>query len=218
MSVVIRKMRETDLGQVVLLHEQRFPRSRSTRLGHSFIRRMYLWFLRYEPDLALVAEHGPRVCGFIVGSRGNYGSRLFWFSALQIMGAFISKPSLLFQRESFSAWQRFLFGLVPAPPQRGPHEEGVLANRPESLGAIFVSVASIAVDRDASGEGLFLMREMERIAWSVGADRIRASVELHNQRLIELHLRLGWIIYSRDTGGVSLLKYRTEKARTMQRD
>lgn len=200
----IRTMAVTDLDTVVDLHCDRFPDSRSTSLGRPFVRQMYRWFLIHEPALALVSEIDGRVEGFITGSRGGYGRRVFRFALPQVAWGLLRNPGLLFRRGTFLLWQSYAKALMPgavssaAPASSDPPSETAVDR---------VSVASVAVSRPHSGEGLFLLRALEQKAKAMGAKRMSASVELVNDRLIELHLRLGWEIYQRDARAVSIQKH-----------
>ena len=51
----LRPMQEQDQEAVVAIHVESFPGSRSTRLGASFLRKMYRWFVSTQPDLSIVA-------------------------------------------------------------------------------------------------------------------------------------------------------------------
>ncbi len=195
----IRPMAVKDLDTVVDLHCDRFPNSRSTSLGRPFVRQMYRWFLIHEPALALVSEIDGRVEGFITGSRGGYGRRVFRFALPQVAWGVFRNPRLMFKRKTFLLWRSYAKALMPgAVRSAGPAPSGASIER--------VGVASVAVSRTHSGEGLFLVRALEQKAKAIGAKTLSASVELVNDRLIELHLRLGWEIYQRDAHAVSIQK------------
>ncbi len=187
-----------DLDRVVAIHFGRFPDSRSTSLGRPFVKRMYQWFIRYEPDLALISEIDGQVEGFIVGSRGGYGRRVFQYALPQVIWGLARNPALLRRRKTFTLWRSYARALFPGGTKT--KSDAVESASPR------VSVASIAVSPAHAGEGLFLMLALEKQAKKLGAQTLSASVESYNERLISLHLRLGWVVHRKNASYVALRK------------
>ena len=109
----IRPMDITDLPEVVMIHRDSFPESRSTTLGDAFLCKMYRWYVTYYPELAMVASTNSGVVGFVTGATGGSARRRFRYTIKEIVWGFLSHPRLLFHRKMFELWRSYLFGLLP---------------------------------------------------------------------------------------------------------
>lgn len=194
-------MRPGDIDRVVGVHLERFPNHRSTRLGPAFLHRMYEWFLFHMPELALVAEINGQVEGFILGSVGGYGRRVFAFAFKEIVSGLLSKPELLLDGRTYQLWHSYIRGLLPARTS----SKGI-AHAAGARGKV-VSFASVAVSSRYPGLGTYLIQALEVKARNIGADRLSTSIENHNVNLIRLYRRLGWEIRHQGDLSTSLLKH-----------
>jgi len=206
---LIRLLQSDDIGRLVEIHCERFPGYRTTDLGERFLRRMYTWFLVYMPDLALVAEVDGRVEGFILGSWGGYGRRIFRYTFSEIMWALVRKPALLCRRRTYAMWRSYLRGLVPSwaagAPKNSPcHAEDGHGQSKTKMRT--VSFASIAVAPNHTGIGMYLINALQKAALSGGADHLSTSVLTSNTELIRIFDRLGWRIHHQDERSTSLKK------------
>lgn len=186
----IRTMDFSDIRHICTIHMEQFPHSRSTKLGKPFVKKMYSWFILNQKDLALVAEMDGRVVGFIVGSIGGYGRKIFRFAFFEIIYGFIMNPGMLFSRKTFNLWNSFLLGLLPNHNTAAPKNiNDQIQNLP-----IKVSLSSIAVQNSVQGNGIGsnLLKNFEQKAILLGAETLSLSVESYNLSAIHLYEKNGW--------------------------
>jgi ribosomal protein S18 acetylase RimI-like enzyme len=178
----VRAMTLADLPEVVGIHRERFPESRSTSLGDRYLAKMYRWFLENYPGLALVATVDDRVVGFATGSIGGYGRRVFRYTLPEIALGLLGRPQLLLRSATYTLWSSFLRGLAPR------------ANRPQTApdGRVRGAFASIAVARSSEGAGIPLILAFETAMKKAGAHEITHTVKAANETAVRLYEALGW--------------------------
>jgi natural product biosynthesis luciferase-like monooxygenase protein len=91
-DVVVRRMTEADLEEVIDIHTDRFPEWRVTLLGRPFLRTMYRWFIEREGELTLVAVAQGKPIGFTVGSVGGYKRHVFFRGLPDIVRGMARNP------------------------------------------------------------------------------------------------------------------------------
>lgn len=188
MSFTIRNLTKKDIRTVADLHSSVFMDSRTTCLGKRYLRKMYRWFLEEQPCLSLVAEQDGRIIGFIVGAIGGYGRRMFRYTFLEIILAFVLHPSLLFRKEMFKLWQSYLQAFNPFLRRK------VLRANIQPPVMNKASLASIGVSRSAQGAGVGkkLMTAFEDHARAQGASFTGLSVRAENRTARKLYESCGW--------------------------
>jgi ribosomal protein S18 acetylase RimI-like enzyme len=184
----IRLMCASDLSFVEKIHLESFSHSRSTQLGPLFVRKMYRWFLETEPTLAFVAVKDGLPVGFITGSMGSYGQKIFRYAFLEILIGFLRRPKLFLHKKMFLSWYSFLQGLLPKG--KSSHH---LSN-PTGIQLSRASIASIAVAISERGQhvGESLMSAFEDSARKRGVLFLELSVEADNLAARHLYERCGW--------------------------
>ncbi len=185
---VIRKLAATDIEAVIAIHLEQFPHSRSSSLGKPYLRKMYRWFMETQPALSFVAIQSDRVIGFAVGAIGGYGRKIFRYALAEIVLGLARRPGLLFQRQTYTLWNSYLRGLLPAPrstPARQAAQSPVIMR---------CSLSSIAVARAAQGQGVgkALIAALEENARLLGATRMTLSVASDNLPARRLYESCGW--------------------------
>ncbi|MDX1435519.1 MAG: GNAT family N-acetyltransferase [Anaerolineales bacterium] len=183
--VTIQKLAETDIPAVVEIHQDQFPRARSTRLGRPFVHKMYCWFLEAQPELALVARDGGQPVGFIVGAIGGYGRRIFRYAFPQAVLGMLRHPGLVLQKNTFTMWKSYARAF--APNQSAASTQGMRAGNRASL-------SSIAVAQSAQRKGVAraLMAEFEASARRLAVERLDLSVGRENRPARHLYESCGW--------------------------
>lgn len=183
---LLRTMQITDLPMVCAIHQSQFPHARSTRLGLPFTRKMYTWFIKNQPELCFVAEQEGNITGFLVGTIGSYGRRLFRFALPEIMLGILMHPAMILQERTYNLWNSFLKGLLP--------RYGGTALRTPEFQIISASLSSIAVTASAQGIGIGtqLVEAFEKGARWRGAKRLTLSVDMDNLPARRLYERCGW--------------------------
>jgi ribosomal protein S18 acetylase RimI-like enzyme len=185
-AIAIRSMTASDVRKVVDIHSASFPNSRSSKLGEPFLKRMYQWYLIYQPQLSFVAVRNKEVIGFVTGTLGwGGGRRRFKFAFWHIVWGFLRHPRLFLAANMFEAWLSFVKGLLPTKKNIFPngHLDGIRA-----------TLDSIAVGPDARGLkiGRALMRIFETAARAQGATYVSLGVEADNHAARRLYESCGW--------------------------
>lgn len=199
---MICRMSQEHIDAVVSLHQKCFPDARSSLLGPMFLRAMYRWFMRYQPELSIVyLEHG-RVVGFLSGIIGGYGRRMFRDLFPVIACCLIARPNLWLQPRTFTLWRSYLRGVLPRlsrAPDRTP-----AATEPERT----ASVASIVVCPDDRGRGIgrALLLQFEGRARASGARQLSLTVEAANVDAQRAYEKTGWRRFATGAFGYSYVK------------
>lgn len=190
-TVLIRQMNQSDLDSVTRIHMNKFPGSRSTKLGKPFVKKMYQWFVKHHPYLSLVAEVEGNIVGFMVGSIGGYGRNIFRYSIFQIIWGLISHPGIIFQKDTYTLWSSFIKGLIPYS-QKNPKKENTNTDSP----AINAALSSMAVSDGFQGKGIgrALVLTVEAHALELGANSSTHSIEKKNLAAQHLLKSCGWTV------------------------
>jgi AMP-binding enzyme/phosphopantetheine binding protein len=99
-DVVVRRMCEADLEEIIDIHVDRFPEWRVTILGRPFLRKMYRWFMENQGELTLVALHEGKLIGFTAGSVGGYKRSVLLKGLLQLVRGIVLNPLPLFSQSA----------------------------------------------------------------------------------------------------------------------
>lgn len=193
MDLAVRPMVIADLSDVVAIHRESFPDSRSSRLGDAFLRKMYRWYMTYYPELAFVAMINSRVVGFVTGAASGSGRRRFRYTLLEILWGIFSHPRLLFRADMFELWPSYLMGLLPK--YRNARNSASSDNIP-----VKVKLDSIAVRQSARGcnVGKSLMYAFEQATQKLGVTLLVLGVEIDNTAARRLYESCGWVLVQED--------------------
>ena len=197
-KIIIRPMRAEDIDQVAAIHCECFPDTRSTRLGISFVRKMYRWFCEKQPELAFVAEIDCQPIGFVTGAIGGSGRKIFRYAFGEVIGGFLRHPGLLLKMEMFEAWQSYLSGLFPRKRNTGQIPTG-------NETTVKAVLASIAVSPAGRGKkaGRALVSAFEEAARNQGATTLALGVEYDNSAARRLYEDCGWALTREEAGNNS---------------
>jgi ribosomal protein S18 acetylase RimI-like enzyme len=199
-EIVVFPMRLENINTVAEIHRNSFPDSRSTRLGRPFLRKMYEWYIRYQPQLSFVAVLDDQVIGFVTGTYGWGGAqRRFRYTCWHIVWGFLRTPTLLLSAEMFEAGPNFLRGLrlkqQNAPIVRQEVDLGGIANSNRPI-SIKIALDSIAVHPVARGRdvGVALIETFEQSAHRLGGSYLSLGVEADNHPARRLYEKCGWSV------------------------
>jgi len=191
MKHLVEPMQLADINAVTRLHRQVFPHSRSTKLGAPYVKKMFRWFIKYQPGLKLVTREDGEITGYVVGAIGGYGRKLFRFAFFEVVIGLLAHPKLWFQSETFLLWRSYLKGLFPQKASNTVHNE----DQPVTVRA---ALAGIGVDPDRQGQGIgrILVTAFEDAARELGVNKLTLSVHKGNVNARRLYDRCGWVVDS----------------------
>ena len=187
-NIYVRLMKLMDLAQVVEIHQISFQSSRSTKLGKPFLRKMYEWYVIYQPNLSFVVEKEGAIVGFLTGTGGYEGGRRrFNYCLPFIILGLLYNPSLLFSENMFYGWKYYLQGIY----QKKNVQKVVSAKKTKKKKYV---LDSIAVHPNSRGLGIAckLINTFEKAAKEHGADYLTLGVERDNLSAIQLYEKNGW--------------------------
>lgn len=194
-EVFVTPMRLENINTVAEIHRDSFPDSRSTKLGRPFLRKMYEWYVRYQPQLSFVAVLDEEVVGFVTGTYGWGGAqRRFRYTFWRIAWGFLRTPALLLSAEMFEAGPNFLRGLMMKQKNTPINPDGVAeSSRPVP---IKIALDSIAVHPAARGQdaGAALVEAFEQSARGLGGGYLSLGVEADNRAARRLYEKCGWSV------------------------
>lgn len=189
MSHSIVAMEKSHINEVANLHRKVFPQSRSTKLGKPYVRKMFRWFITYQPELCLICIEKGKITGYVVGAIGGYGRKLFRYAFFEVLLGLLIHPKLWFQKNTFLLWRSYLKGLRPQPKKPGP------LNTDQNT-IISAALAGIGVDNDQRGKGVgqSLVYAYEKAAKEAGAKKLTLSVQKDNHAAQKVYEKCGWYI------------------------
>lgn len=167
--MIIREMRSSDLGAVVVVHRKAFEGFFLTRMGPRFLRAYYQAVLDFEASISLVAydTESDRALGFAVGFRDPQG-----FYAL-------------FRQRRKRMLPAILLSVVRDPgllPQIIRNMRRVEAQAQQPISA--VELSSIAVGAPGKGIGGALLEAFADEARSEGAHRLILTTDAEGNDLV----------------------------------
>jgi len=189
MQYEIVSMKKEDILEVANLHCLAFPQSRSTRLGRPYVRKMFRWFLKYQPGLCFIARHDEEIAGYVVGAIGGYGRKLFRYALFEIILGLLTHPNLWHKTETFMLWRSYAKGLLPNFKKANPGK--VRINQ-----TVSAALAGIGVIEAYQGQGIgkALTLAFEDAATCLGATRLTLSVHMNNTSARRLYESCGWVM------------------------
>lgn len=178
------------------LHAERLPHGFFVRLGPRYLRSYHRTFIGHDSAVALVADRGGYVTGFLVGAVDVKDHRHFvvrrhaWRLAAIGLAALATRPPLAveFTRTRLG---RYIRGLARAL-RRAPSPQTGAAPRPEAPRTAVLT--HVAVDSQAAGRGTgsALVGSFVDAARREGADRIELVTLAGPAGAGEFYRRLGW--------------------------
>ena len=180
--LILRKMRSTDLVQVVDVHLASFPGFFLTFLGRRFLALLYEQMQHDDEGVVLVAASADRIEGFVAGVRhqGGFYRRLVkrkkWAFARAAFGAVLCRPAIV--PRLVRALQR------PAEARQS---------------AADACLMSIAVRPEAAGQriGQQLVRAFCGEMWQRGAPAVCLTTDRdNNERTNHFYQQLGFQLSS----------------------
>ncbi len=189
MTLQIQPLERKDIAELAQIHCQAFPQSRSTQLGILYVRKMFKWFIKYQPSLGYVAKQDHRIVGYVVGAIGGYGRKLFRYALVEIAIGLITHPRLWAKESTFSLWKSYLRGLRPN------HRNTKTGNGGNQGQPISAALAGIGVhpEKRGLGVGKALVQEFEIAAKNGGAETLTLSVSTNNLEARRLYEHCGWV-------------------------
>jgi ribosomal protein S18 acetylase RimI-like enzyme len=190
MRLQVSLIQENDLPELVMLHCRAFPCSRSTQLGKMYVRKMFEWFLYYQPKLSLKIKENEEIVGYVIGAVGGYGRKLFRFALLEILIGLLIHPRLWGKPETFTLWQSYIKGLVP--------KKRTSENKPDH--ELSAALAGIGVDPEKQGMGIgkTLIVGFENAAKGMNIYNLTLSVYMDNSKARNLYENYGWYMDNED--------------------
>ena len=190
------RLAEEHLQQVAALHEACFEGYYLTRLGPSFLRAMYGWYVDYPQAIAHVALDGQgRVVGFVAGTTDaeSYHGSLFRRQGGALLGVLLARLATSPVETVRLAWERK--DLAPQALSSmlggGTGEPVGSASTPEEGAASLVSVG-VDPSQRRSGIGRRLTELFVKEAGQGGCEVVTLSVREDNPGARLFYESMGW--------------------------
>lgn len=170
----IRKMTNSDLHDVITLHQQAFKGFFLEQMGSPFIKAYYNIVLTYDGSIAYVYEgQGSFVEGFVVGFvEPSAFYRKFIRSSLQlvypILSGMMHNPKLLLKMLD-NVWRVF---------RTESHSSKFILDKET------VELSSIAVGSSAKGSGSVLIQAFVKEAWLRGLTNVTLTTDYEDNELV----------------------------------
>lgn len=185
----IRLATTRDIPRLVELHRQLFPKSRSTRFGSLYLRKMFRWFLVHNPALCFTAMQDDQLIGYLVGAINGYGRSVFRYAIFEIILGFLVHPKLWTDKETFLLWKSYLRGLLPARKNPPLTSEG--ADHPLPTSAALADIG-VSTAHQGRGIGRELTLAFENAARKAGAELLTLSVAEDNLSARKVYEACDW--------------------------
>lgn len=200
--LMIKSSSSNDLLVLAKIQQKAFPKSFSSKLGLSFLMKMFSWHVVSERGSLFHLEE----CGKIIGycgaiktkTRGLPGSAssITQFTMAALIKSFLFRPWLFFHPE-FLKKRNFIIRNIQAKifGKKSPNSG---KNRKDEYDSFkpYWGLTVIAVDPICQGKGYGskLLLEFEKQAKSDGVARVSLSVLKNNSRAIKSYTSNGWRI------------------------
>jgi len=184
--VEIVELQPSMLPALLPIHLEAFAGYMNVRLGRPYLEAFFRWFVDAPDSVALAAERGGGLLGYVLGAPDGYGSRLS--RRLLVPGALgvITHPALLLDGRVRRAVGARALSLVGR--KAGAAEGADQCPRP------FMSLVAIGVAGSARGSGAAaaLIAEFERRSSARGMRGMRLSVYPGNVAARRFYEKAGW--------------------------
>jgi len=204
MTLQIQPLEWEDIPELAKIHCQAFPKSRSTQLGTLYVRKMFKWFIKYQPSLGYVAKQDNRIVGYVVGAIGGYGRKLFRFTLFEILIGLVIHPRLWTRGSTYSLWTSYIKGLLPNQRNKKTDSD---SNQGQPTSAALAGIG-VHPEKRGLGVGKALVQEFEIAAKNLGTEKLTLSVSADNLQARRLYEHCGWVQDNEDlkTGSVHYSK------------
>ena len=185
-GITVVPMAEDSIPEVERIHVEAFAGYMNTRLGRSYMRAFFNWFLTAPGGVALIArDEKAGVLGYLVGAPIDYGPRMNRDLARVAAVSVALRPWLLLHRTFWTIIAtrlRSYLGRTPIP-HASPLPDPAL------------SLIAIGVGREARGKkvGALLVRAFEDRARGLRARSLQLTVYENNSIARKLYETAGWV-------------------------
>jgi GNAT superfamily N-acetyltransferase len=203
-SVQAAKTSSSDIEQVISCYRTCFPNSFSVRLGGSYIRKMFEWYLAADNRYLLHVCEEHNVIGFCGGFLPRYfgdgsTSGMLQFAMREAVIGVLKKPWLLLHPEIVRMYP-LLFRNVRRKIIGAGNQTNVKSQESTPPNKQRAGLVVIGVLPEYRGKGIFelLMKKFEEEAVARGAEELDLSVKKDNTRAVKAYQRSGWKILKDD--------------------
>lgn len=196
-QLTIRPLEARDLPQVVEIFCKQFPSLSWTRLGRGFIGKFIHWHYQYHPELALVADNGNQLIGFIIGAIGGhreYYSQVVHYAFPEFLTGSILHPWLFLKRNTMAQWADLLKRSSSNRANREIYRTSKTGEKKAIISFVAVTEAS-----QGKGIGANLMQAFEETTFQTGVEVLSSYTEINNYAARRLHEKCGWKLVREDT-------------------
>jgi ribosomal protein S18 acetylase RimI-like enzyme len=200
------KLNRGYLNEVSRCHISAFPKSFSSRLGLSYVKKMLEWYLVSDNRFLLGVKFRSQIVGYVGSSRG-YGSTsammqyTFWHAIISV----IKKPYLIFHLATLSNviliiknFARRIFRL-----KKNNDLSSTKINK-ESKASIGLIVIGVDSNFQNQGIGSMLLEGHFNECKSIKASLSHLSVKNTNIKAINTYKKNGWEITNKDKTSTSM--------------
>ena len=194
----------SDIEQVISCYRTCFPNSFSVRLGDSYIKKNFEWYLVEDNRYLLHVCEGHKVIGFCGGFLPRYvgdgsTSGMLQFAMREAAIGVLKKPWLLLHPDIMRMYP-LLFRNVRRKITGAGDQTSVNSKQPTSGTKQRAGLVVIGVLPEYRGKGVFelLMKKFEEEAVARGAEELDLSVKKDNTRAVKAYQRSGWKILKDD--------------------
>ncbi len=187
-----------DLAQVSACHKAAFPKSLSSQMGLTYLKKMLSWYLSSEKTFLFHLEQKGVCIGYCGGMinddsyKMGSASSMLQYSFKQGIIALLLRPWLLFQSEMRTkyllVWRNLLqmVGLRKLPENS---TNKVVAQKEPTMSLVVIGVR---IECQGMGYGSLILKEFEARARRNGFSNLQLSVRSDNQQAIHTYEKNGW--------------------------
>lgn len=184
--MIVRKTIDTDINSLAQIHVNAFRTHVNALLGERYARAFIRWFMGNENSICLTSEIDGKQLGYACGTALGYKQKLNIDLLWVVIGCFLLKPSLFFNKE--------LMTIVKVKIQILLGKKSLLKDVVKDPMGAGISLVSICSDETSSSKGIgkALIEEFESQARLNGFSFMRLSVRSSNAKAISFYERNGW--------------------------
>jgi len=193
-------------------HISAFPDSLYSKLGNSFLKNMFLWYIVSERGILFHIEKDDQIIGYCCGTINTSPglpsalTNVIQFRFGLFLWSFIRKPWLIFHKNNLKQIPVLLQNIMLKIGRRNANS---LSNNISNESFIpTMGIVSIGIHKDyqIKGFGSILLKEFEQQALRNGIHMITLSVRLDNSQAIASYKKNGWLIKSLNTDSMKMFK------------
>lgn len=211
--MIIRKAKIKDLTRIAECHQRAFPKSLSSAMGITYLKKMLEWYLTDPRAFLFYVNENDSCLGYCGGlkysgdNQVGSASSMIQYSFNAAIKSILFRPWLLVHPEFISkdklalrnVWRRISSNRKPLIPN---------SIAPPSSVAFHAGLIMIGVDPAYQGKGFgtTLLQEFENRSKEMGFHKLVLTVKSENTKAIKSYLRNGWIIVSDDRKSLRMSK------------